>query len=166
MIIGVTGHRNLEHSEALIKTKLTNLLTDLNCKKLITGMAIGFDIVCAETAIDLDIPFVAAVPFVEQAKAWSSEQQKRYMNILEKASEIYIHPSPEKEMNTKQRMLYGFFGRNSWIADNSEILVAYLIKEDGGTKHCWDCAGKKNKKRINLADCLTDSPGSCKEEEK
>lgn len=151
MNIGITGHRQITHDKEKIKRVLKEIVLTNNCKRIISGMALGFDTIAAEVALELQIPLVAALPFVEQAALWPEEDKEKYLSILEKTERIYIQP----ENPNGNKFNAGYFGRNRWIVSQSEMLVAYMINDvDGGTAHAWKEAGKKKIPRINVVDLL------------
>ncbi len=150
-IIGCTGHRELSHDPNLIKEHVRKILIENKCDLAITGMALGFDTLFAEVVIELGIPFVAAVPFAEQASVWPEKEKAYYLELLSKATEVYIHP----ETKIGNCIYAGYFGRNRWIVEKSEFLIAYMINsKDGGTAHTWKYAEKKGLKAINIVDLL------------
>ena len=97
----------------------------------ISGMALGFDIICAEIVLELKkkyphIKLVCAIPCKNQDKLWSDEYKKRYHKILSKADTIrYI-----AEEYTKTCMLE----RNDYMLKNSSKVIALFNGLQGGTK--------------------------------
>ena len=151
LVIGATGHRTITHPEERVKEELKKIFTIEAPSHVISGMALGYDTLFVEVAIEMGIPFVAAIPFAEQANLWPEENKKHYMNLLEKAKDIYIHP----QTVTKNKVYAGYFGRNRWIVQNSQLLVAYMINsEDGGTAHTWNYAVKEGRRTINIVERL------------
>ena len=149
MKIGITGHRQLNHSELTIKQALKKLYIENKADLVISGMALGFDTLAAEVALENNIPYIAAIPFVEQAKLWPKKDQEKYLFLLEYAKEIYIQPEAE----TGNRIFAGYFGRNRWIVTNTELLIAYIANyKDGGTADTWNYAEKLGRSRVNIID--------------
>jgi uncharacterized phage-like protein YoqJ len=148
-IIGITGHRQLSHPKDQIKNKLKEFFIEENATVIISGLALGFDTLAAEVAVEMNIELIAAIPFEHQASKWNQQDQIKYVSLLEKAKDIYIHELPENG-----NIYAGYFGRNKWIVECSNVLIAYYKDIDGGTAHTWKEAGKKNIKRINLIDYL------------
>ncbi len=97
----------------------------------ISGMALGFDMICAEIILELKkkypyIKLVCAIPCKNQNKLWSNEYKNRYKKILGKADIIrYI----AKEY-TKTCMLE----RNEYMLKNSSKVIALFYGFPGGTK--------------------------------
>lgn len=97
-----------------------------------TGMALGFDIICAEIILMLKkkyphIRLIGALPCEDQDCLWTKEQQKRYRKILKKLDgkrciyEEYIGPKCMIE-------------RNEFMINNSSICIALFDGKVGGTK--------------------------------
>lgn len=129
-VVGVTGHRVLEHPIYVVKARLRKLFSNkLKPSLVITGMAIGFDQVVADFCMENNIPFLAAVPFVGQESLWLDPVKASYRNLLDHATEVVV-------VNTGEYEPWKLMARNQWIVDRSDALVEYLLHEHGGT---WDC---------------------------
>lgn len=136
----VTGHRpdqlggyNHDTHLALLETARQSLVK-LDPELVITGMALGWDQAIAEAAIELNIPFIAAVPFIGQEQAWKAiKVRERYREILKHAQEVKIvseggyHP-------------YKMIVRNNWMVDqlgsDDGILALWNGRQEGGTYAC------------------------------
>jgi uncharacterized phage-like protein YoqJ len=125
MILGITGHRppglgcsydipNPTYDK--VYQALQEKFKELKVEKVISGMALGTDQWAAVAAMDLGIPFVAAVPFEGQESKWPEESQKKFRFLLDSAVEVVVVSpggySPEK-MHIRDR----------WIVDNSNALL-------------------------------------------
>src|ERR1700741_1024978 len=77
--IASTGHRKIHDRAAVAKHSRAFLST---VKKhypevmLLTGMALGVDQIVAKSAVDLKIPFIAAVPFEDFPNKWAPVSQQ------------------------------------------------------------------------------------------
>lgn len=142
MIIGVSGHRRINHYPDMyekIHDEVVDAFLKLKPQKVITGMALGFDGLCAEVCLELKIPFIAAVPFVGQEDLWKSVYKNRYKFVLTQAESVVI-VSEGGYTDEKYHI------RNRWIVDNCDELVAYYDgAPNGGTKQCIDYAKSMNK---------------------
>lgn len=151
MIYGATGHRMPELGgygiDPLKKIRrfASSVLVELRgVKKVITGMAQGWDMAVAHACHELDIPFVAAVPFEEQHRMWPRNVRKAYEYLLKKANEVVV-VSPGEYAPWKMH------ARNKWIVDHSEyILALWNGKSHGGTFSCLQYAKRKNLDILNL----------------
>jgi uncharacterized phage-like protein YoqJ len=123
--------------------QLDKILKELKPEKCISGMALGFDSYAANVCIKLEIPFVAAIPFIGQEKAWPESSQKTYQKLLSKASEKVI--VSEGGYSAEKMQL-----RNQWMCDHADIVIACWDKTPGGTKNCIDYAKSINKEIIYI----------------
>ena len=68
-----------------IQKTLLALIQD-NCNVFYSGMARGFDIVCAECALELkkeyDIKLIAAIPYEDQEISFDNFWRSRYYKVL------------------------------------------------------------------------------------
>lgn len=152
LVIGVTGHRpnklwGYDLSEPRyqnVARALEGLADQLGARGLITGMALGFDQLCADVAIqNRNIRSIAAVPFDGQALRWPSQSQKIYKQQLAQMDEKVVvsdgNYSPEK-----------MHRRNQWIVDHADVMVALWDGTSGGTGHCVHSAEIANKPIFRL----------------
>lgn len=129
-----------------IKTTLLALIED-DCKVFYSGMAMGFDIVCAEMVLELketynDIKLICAIPFKKQGDSLSYLWRKRYFDILNKCDEFsYISQDYSKTC---------YQLRNNYMVDNSDFIVCWYDGKSGGTKNTLKYAAKKRRTIINL----------------
>lgn len=139
MIIGFSGHRptNLggykipNPTYDYVVSRTTEALKELKPNKIITGMAIGYDQWVAEIAIKLNIPFIAAVPFLGQELLWPKSSQEYYQKLLAHAERVEI-------VSRGAYASWKMQARNKWIVDNSNsMIVAYNQNiKIGGTFNC------------------------------
>ena len=145
MILAVTGHRpnrlNNEYDgigpcSDYIRKKLKEKIIQYDATKLISGMALGVDMIFAELAIEMGIPLCAAVPFYGQEKIWAESSKERWVKALDEAQEIQI-VSPGGYTPWKMSV------RNEWMVDNCEVLLAvWNGDKKGGTANCVKYAKK------------------------
>ena len=114
----------------------------------ISGMALGFDMICAEMVLELKktfprIKLIGAIPCKTQDKLWKEKDKQRYKSILEKLDGIrciyddYIGPECMLE-------------RNRFMINNSSLVIALFNGTNGGTKKTLDYANEQKKKVIIL----------------
>lgn len=100
--------------------------------RFITGMALGFDMICAEIVLELKkkykhIILIGALPCKNQDCKWPITEQKRYGSLLKKLDitrciyDTYIG---------RECMLE----RNRYMINNSSMLIALFNGQNGGTK--------------------------------
>lgn len=138
LAVAVTGHRPSKLGNEWdgtgpfsrrIKKWLTTQIVALKPGLAITGMALGVDQLFADVAIELGIPFIAAVPCVGQSSVWPKARQTRYFDILAKSSEIYYVSDKPYTPDCMQM-------RNIWMVDHCDTLLAVWDGSPGGTANC------------------------------
>lgn len=149
MIVAFTGHRpdklggyKLPNPTYLyVCQQIDKKLRELQPEKVISGMALGVDQWAAHIAHKLNIPFIAAVPFEGQEKAWPAKSQATFHKLLKLASEKII-------VSTGTYAAYKMQVRNEWMVDRCDILLAIWDGTPGGTGNCIKYAQSKNKEII------------------
>jgi len=155
MIVGVTGHRKLggytvpNATYNRVEKKIKQILVDLKAvDRIITGMAIGADQLMAKIAIELEIPFTAAVPFKGQESRWPSFVQDEYRDLLQQADSVVI---VSEGIYSAEKMQI----RNEWIVNHSDVMIAVFNEiPKGGTYNCI-CYAEEKKKPIYKINPLT-----------
>ena len=138
MIIGITGHRKLNNIIE-VENRTRDILLELKPDKLISGMAVGYDTIAVKICIELNIPFIAAVPFLGQDVMWPMEVRREYEKLIKLAESVHYCCNPGYAAWKMQK-------RNEWIVDNCDILIAcWDGRENGGTYNCLSYAKIKNK---------------------
>lgn len=128
MILGVTGHRKIYLNDRK-KIQLARIILDLAPEKVITGMALGFDIDVAHVCVNYNIPFIAAIPCDNQSARWSENQKWVYRELLKKALDV-------TQVCAGDYAAWKMFKRDEWIVNNSDKLLAFYDgRENGGTYH-------------------------------
>jgi|SRR5271166_744205 len=146
MIVAFTGHRpdklggyKLPNPTYIqICRELDKALKELQPEKVISGMALGVDQWAANIAHKLGIPFIAAIPFEGQEKAWPEESQRTYRLLRKLAAEEVI-VTPGGYSPAKMQI------RNEWMVDNCDTLIAVWNGSNGGTGNCVEYAKSHNK---------------------
>lgn len=135
MIIAGTGHRpdKLGGYDWHIYKKLVDLavqsLHARNPTKLITGMALGWDMALADAAVVLNLPFIAAIPFEGQESRWSLMQRVHWQRLVKHAEKAVMVTGGEYAPWKMQR-------RNQWMVDNCDSVLALYNGTEGGTANC------------------------------
>jgi uncharacterized phage-like protein YoqJ len=121
-------------------------LCKIETTKVISGMALGWDVALAEAAVETNVPLVCAIPFEGFESKWSRTDIFRYRWILDKASEVhYICRGNHVPSMT--------LIRNKWMVDKADKIVALWDgKKHGGTWHTIDYANRQGKPVLNLWD--------------
>lgn len=121
-------------------------MTDEDCRCFYSGMAMGFDIIAAETVLLLKkskkLSLTAVIPFPEQSLRFSEHWKKRYNAVLAVCDEKIIL-SEQYYSGCYQR-------RNEYMVDKSDYIITWYDGRSGGTKNTLDYAEKNNKFILNL----------------
>lgn len=148
-----TGHRSqklpwkFNEEDKRCKAMKVTLRTEIEkainrgYKNFLCGMALGFDMICAETVIDLkkqysDIKIIGALPCKTQDIKWSFKDRERYRNLLNRLDNIrcvfddYIGAECMLE-------------RNRYMVNNSSLMIALFNGLQGGTKSTIYYASKQ-----------------------
>lgn len=149
LVIAGTGHRLDKLGGYSDKVQLR--LAQLACavfklyepRLVITGMAIGWDMALALACGELNIPFVAAVPFKGQEARWPEKTVDLYNRLLGKASEVVYVCEPGYEAWKMQE-------RNEYMVDRADLILALWNGSSGGTANCIQYAQKVHKPVLNV----------------
>lgn len=148
MIICGTGHRphKLGGYGDDVKDVLIRLAIDSipeGTTKVISGMALGWDMALARGAISRGLPFIAAIPFRGQESIWPYKAIDEYNEILDYAEEVVV---VAKGGYAAWKMQL----RNEYMVNHSDCVLALWDGSSGGTANCIKYAEKINKPVINL----------------
>lgn len=153
MVLALTGHRpnKLDNEydyklplSTIILNELQLIIKNEKCDKIITGMALGCDTIWAISALKMEIPVIAAIPFIGQEKIWIKESQDLYNKILNyKTVEKHIVCEGGYAVWKLQK-------RNIWMVDHCDKLVAVWDGSEGGTNNCIKYAKSIGKEIIYL----------------
>lgn len=136
----VTGHRVLssDFSKEELRAAL-RALAAAGVRTFLCGMALGFDLLCAEEVLllreELPVRLVACVPCADQAARYPKSARERYERILDRCDErAVLH-----ECYCDGCM----FERNRYMVDRADLLLAYFTGRRGGTKYTVGYAEKR-----------------------
>ncbi|MBE6702964.1 MAG: DUF1273 domain-containing protein [Ruminococcaceae bacterium] len=150
-----TGHRTVppETAPTLIKVLDAQLeqLAANGFTEFRAGGARGFDTLAALRVLALrerhpQCRLTLVLPCRDQTKFWKAGERSLFEDILQKADEArYI-----EERYTTSCM----YARNRALVDGSDLCIAYLTENRGGTLYTCAYALKKKVALLNLADKL------------
>lgn len=151
MKIGITGHRpsklgnDYKLKSPLIKwirNEIEVIISANEPDELISGMAQGIDTLFAKIAMFMDIPLIAAIPFLGQEDKWSDDDKILYKKILSwfRTKKVVVSRGGYEPWKMQKR--------NEWIVDNCDLLIAVWDGSTGGTKNCVKYAKKKSRNMI------------------
>lgn len=123
-------------------------LIDSGCTTFISGMAMGFDIIAAETVLMLkkayntdDIKLICVLPFPNQSDGYTTYWKNRYNNVLEQC---------DKKVILSDDYFQGCYQkRNIFMVDNSDCVLTWYDGKAGGTRNTIDYAISKKRYVIN-----------------
>lgn len=161
VIVAMTGHRpdklfeyNMKDPRYdILRDELNQKLDELGATTLITGMALGFDQLAAEVALDRGMRVVAAVPCENQDAKWIASSKREYKNLLDKVDDCVL-VSDGTFMENRDRGNDCMQERNKWMVDHADSVIACWDGSRGGTGNCVNYAKSKGVaiERINPKD--------------
>ena len=148
-----TGHRYIDKKSAsriptLLKAHLRRYIAN-GAYKFRVGGAMGFDTVAALCVLELlseypHLELELVIPCPDQTRGWSDECRRVYNYIMKKA----IRVECVSDRYTQTCM----FDRNRRLVDESQVCIAFLQRNEGGTAYTYAYALKKGIEVINLYD--------------
>ncbi len=154
-----TGHRKLNgqyynrHNPSTewhtlknyMNTINTWMMKELQVNHFISGLAIGLDMVGAESVALVrafggpEVKLTGAMPFPSQASRWPQSTREHWDNVCSLCNEV-VAVSPDPYHPSKMQI------RNEWMVDSSNYVIAVWngIKK-GGTWNCMAYAIKQGK---------------------
>jgi uncharacterized phage-like protein YoqJ len=156
IVLGITGHRPKvlgcgydipNPTYYRVYGLMLEKFHEIKPHKIISGMALGSDQWAVAAAIELGIPFIAAIPFKAQDSRWPQKSKIEYQEMLGHADKIVDVSGG----NINQSISDMMFARNKWIIDNSTSLLAVWNGErKGGTFSAVNYAEKKKDYKIDI----------------
>lgn len=149
MIIAGTGHRPDKlggydpHTARKVLTFAEDALRLYQPSTVISGMAQGWDMALAQASINLNIPFMAYIPFSGQELVWPSSTRLYYKALLQHAQHVLVC-TPGNYSKAAMQI------RNQRMVDDCELLLALWNGSPGGTGNCIGYATFQNKPYVNL----------------
>ena len=136
-----TGHRDIPTElypsvKNALKKELLKVCAD-GVRGFIAGGALGFDMICAETVLELketyeDITLTLAIPCRGHDAKWR-ESSKDELNRIAKLADEVVYVSEQYEKGC-------MFRRNRYMVDRSCICISYCTKSTGGSRYTVDYA--------------------------
>lgn len=132
-------------------------LIETGCHTFYSGMAMGFDIIAAESVLlarqgykKAPIKLVCTIPFIKHSDTFSYEWRKRYKDILALADQVLL---------TSDDYYKGCYAyRNKIMVDYSDYVLTWYDGKPGGTKNTIEYAKKLGRHIINLNENIADNP--------
>ena len=153
-----TGHRQLPSSRlwelAELMDRALSSMIHQGVTEFRTGGALGFDTLAALKVLDLrekypDIRLAVYVPCREQDAKWSERDRAIYRGILKRA---------DKTLLLRQTYTHGcMLERNRAMVDGSDVCIAFVTKDTGGSAYTVHYAEEQGVRVVNLAKYLARS---------
>lgn len=127
-----------------VRARLLDWLQFQNPTKVITGMALGWDTIVADAALQLGIPFDAYCPFPGQPTRWSKADIQHYNYLLDKADNI--------KMCSKYYSNQAYLKRDEAMVNDADGVIALWNPEQktGGTFYTVKYAKRLSKPVTNF----------------
>ena len=148
-----TGHRIGKYDDDLRK-KLKDTLIELieqGVDTFVDGMALGWDMLCAETVLelkfdykDIELHCLLPCPPEEQVKGWNGSQTERYEKILQATDNVTVLSEHYTDGCMKRR--------NERLVELADCCVCYCNNRRSGTGQTVRFAENKGIMVINLAE--------------
>lgn len=154
-ICAFTGHRKIENRHM---AKINDLLLRAveyaygeGCRIFITGGALGFDTLAAQTVIRYklshhDVKLNIVIPCKNQSDMWSPSQISLYEYTLSNADEV-VYMTDEYEDGCMRL-------RNQYLADQCDLMIAYVSRPYSGAAQTVRMAERAGKKVYNIYPSL------------
>ncbi len=148
-----SGHRQIpEEDYEMIYQKLlqtVKYLSDNGYTEFYAGGAYGFDMMAELAVLQTkrifpDIHLHLVIPFRGHDRAWQDSDRRVFAKILQKAdSAEFLYPKYTR---------WSYAERNKKMVDKSSVLVYYLTKQTGGTRHTLSYASANDLRLIDIAN--------------
>lgn len=150
--VAFTGHRSIPFATInVLRKRISDCVENLYLSgktEYMCGMALGFDLLCAEVVLSLkkrfpDIRLICVLPYRAQSEMWNAMQRARHSLILDKADEVIV---------LSEEYFHGcFLRRNDYMLKICSTVVAYYDgKLQGGTYYTFKKAIENRLRLINL----------------
>lgn len=150
-VVAATGHRPDKiggydfdaPQRQWVRLMIRQTLCELRPQYCISGMALGVDQDFAFVCVELQIPFVAAVPFIGQELSWPKASREHYRELLKYAYCTYVVTGggySSRKMDL----------RNRWMVDNCDVLVSVWDGSKGGTGNCVEYANQVQREMFRI----------------
>ena len=143
MILGITGHSPVKlggwvwnPAHRRVQEYIRRCFRHLRPEYVITGMALGVEQWGAEIAIEMGIPFLAAIPFDGFEGKWPAPSQMKYRNTLSKSFRTQV-VSPGGYESWK------LAEKNKWVVENSDQILSIWdgdLDPNSGVSHATNYA--------------------------
>lgn len=140
LVVGVTGHRALRPKDravlsAAVKAELQDLIRRYphTQVKLMTSLAEGADLLCAEEAAALGIPLIVALPMELSVfeQDFSSDGRNALRRLCSVAEQVFTVPSAEPVSSSMPYRNFCFRQAGIYISSHCHVLLALWDGKEG-----------------------------------
>ena len=155
-----TGHRSISSAHFLLLPKQLDILLDSlvshGFRHFKTGGAVGFDTLAALKCLELKKKYPSlpiylelCLPCRDQTNGWSDKEKHVYNFVVSQADKVsYMQESYSVGC---------MYARTRKLVDGSDLCIAYLSTDKGGTAYTCNYAKQKGVRVINLYDHLNET---------
>ncbi len=138
LVVGVTAHRAVRpQDEDALRTAVTAELKKLRSRcphvpmLMLTSLAEGGDLLCAEAAMDLDIPLRVVLPVdrIVHEQDLSEEGRRRFRRCCAAADQVFVAPFTEAVPSGGPDRSFRFRQAGIFVSSHCHVLLALW---DGG----------------------------------
>ena len=153
VMIGISGHRFIRNQDVgvirqAVRSELQKLqaLCPHSPVVMLSSLAEGGDLVCADAAEELDIPLIAVLPRSREdyERDFSEEALARFAHHCARAEQVFVAPETEPPPQGGATRDYQFRQAGIYVASHCHILLALWDGEPGkhgcGTAEAVDFA--------------------------
>lgn len=132
IVVGVTGHRNIEYADRdVLYNAVHQQLAILKARcphsqiVMLNSLAEGADQLCAEAAVALSIPLIAALPMMqaEYEHDFSGNSLHRFRTLCSVAEDCFVVPAAERVPESPDRD-FAYRQAGIYVATHAHILFA------------------------------------------
>lgn len=148
LIVGVTGHIALRPADIpVLRTAVAAELNRLKARcpnseiAMLTSLAAGGDMLCADVARELDIPVLAALPLERSVyrRDFSEADALRFDAHCERAAWVEVVPPAERMPEHPQRADY-FRQAGIYVATHCHVMIALWDGSEPDARRCGTSA--------------------------
>jgi hypothetical protein len=113
-----------------LHTLAKQFIADTQPSEVITGLAAGWDVACAQAAIELGVPLVSALAHPRQGHNWPEDAKRDMDWLVERSAQVHI-ACPKWQMDC-------WTVRDHWVLDRGDFTVVLYGGGEGGTAQAID----------------------------
>jgi len=137
--VAVTGHRPPElggYDDNPVAARVRQKLAEVVAAKrqlhpdlvVVTGLGLGAELLAAEAALDVDVPFVAVLPYPDPDGVWPAAARQRFRHVVDQAAATIV--VQQKQPATKQLAGAALRRRDQWIARHAHEAIVVWDGDD------------------------------------